>query len=376
MILKDLALCLDRIFNKHLALIWDKTGLQVGNLERDIKKILVALDITSDVAGEAVSTNSDLILAHHPLIFNSLDTILSSRTGERKILELIKNEVAVYCAHTNYDSMAGGLNDLVAGSLGLVNVKIIEEQYEQWYKFVVFVPGEAEEKIREVICRCGGGRWQNYSCCTFNIEGKGTFIPHEGSKPYTGKVGRMNYVDEVRIECIVNERDLDCLINAVVEAHPYEEVAYDVYKIENKFKGTGLGRWGELRQPQPFKSFGEKIRQELGIEAFGWMSKEEIDTGDKKIGKVAVVCGSANSITQHLIDVECDLVIVGEIGYHNALRIVESGKILIAAGHGSSEALAVDGMAGRLKDFLEKEKIKIDILRSKSGYKSWRYKID
>src|SRR3989304_4600109 len=217
--------------------------------------------------------------------------------------------------------MTGGLNDFVAGILGFTNIEIIEERYEQWYKFVVFVPGEAAEEIRKIICQHGGGKWQNYSCCTFNVEGKGTFIPHKGSKPYTGKVGYMNYVDEVRIECIVNERELGSLIDAVVKAHPYEEVAYDVYKIENKFKGIGLGRWGELKKPQSFKSFTEKVKQELGIEVFSWMCKKDIKVDDKKIGKVALVCGSANSLTQRLIGIDCDLVIVGEISYHNALQI-------------------------------------------------------
>ena len=226
MILRELALCLDKIFNKNLALSWDKVGLQVGDLGSDVKRILVTLNVTSDVVDEATSLNSDLILTHHPLIFNPIDTILSSRICEKEILKLIENNIAVYCAHTNYDSMAGGLNDLVTSTLGLVDIDIIEEQYKQWYKFVVFVPEESEEKLRNVICQNGGGRWRNYSCCTFNIEGKGTFMPQPGSKPYTGKVGSINYVNEVRIECIVRDKDLNNLIEAVIKAHPYEEVAY------------------------------------------------------------------------------------------------------------------------------------------------------
>ncbi len=376
MILKDLASCLDRIFNRHIALDWDKTGLEIGDPEKDIKKILVTLDITGDEADEAVRTKSDLILTHHPLIFNPLDTILGSKNIEKEILKLIKNEVAVYAAHTNYDMMAGGLNDFLAASLGLIKIETIEEVHEQWYKFVVFVPEEAAEKIRDVICRYGGGKWQNYSCCTFNIEGKGTFIPHEGSKPYTGKIGKMNFVDEVRIECIVNEMDLGKLVDAVVKAHPYEEVAYDVYKIDNKFKAAGLGRLGEFKKPQTFKSFSEKIKQVLGIEVFRWMYKKDIKVDAKKIEKAALVCGSANSLTGRLADIYCDLVMVGEISYHNALQIIESGKILVAVGHGNSESLAITGMSDRLEEFLKKEKIKIDILKSKYGYKSWRYQID
>jgi len=376
MILKEFALYLDKIFNRNLALSWDKAGLQIGNLESDINKILITLDITGDVVDEAVNLKSDLILAHHPLIFNSLDTILSSKAGEKEILALIENRVAVYCAHTNYDLMKGGLNDFVASTLDLTGTEIIEERYEQWYKFVVFVPKEAEEKIRKVICQHGGGKWQNYSCCTFNIEGKGTFIPQEGSEPYIGEPGCVNYVDEVRIECIVNERNLSNLIDATIKVHPYEEVAYDVYKIENKFKDAGIGRLGKLKEPESFGDFTRKIRNRLGINGFKWLYKKDIKVDNKKIRKAAVVCGSGNSIARRLADIDCDLVIVGEIGYHNALQIIESGKILVAIGHGSSEKLAINDMYNKLEDFFQKQKIKIDILKSRSGYKSWRYQVD
>ena len=376
MILKELALSLDKIFNRSLALSWDKAGLQIGNLESDINKILITLDITGEVVDEAVNLNSNLILAHHPLIFNSLDTILSSKAGEKEILTLIENRIAVYCAHTNYDLMTGGLNDFVASTLDLTGMEIIEEQYEQWYKFVVFVPLEAEEKIRKVIYQHGGGKWQNYTCCTFNIEGKGTFIPQKGSRPYIGEVGCVNYVDEVRIECIVNERNLSSLIDATIKAHPYEEVAYDVYKIENKFKDAGIGRLGKLKEPESFRDFTSKIKNRLGISGFKWLCKEDIKVDSKKIRKVAVVCGSGNSIARRLADIDYDLVIVGEIGYHNALQIIESGKILVAIGHGSSEKLATVDMCNKLEDFFQKQKIKIDILKSRLGYKSWRYQVD
>lgn len=376
MILKELALSLDKIFNRNLALSWDKAGLQIGNLESDINKILITLDITGDVVDEAVNLSSDLILAHHPLIFNSLDTILSSKAGEKEILTLIENRIAVYCAHTNYDLMTGGLNDLVTSTLDLTDAEIIEERYEQWYKFVVFVPKEAEGKIRKVICQHGGGKWQNYSCCTFNIEGKGTFIPQEGSKPYMGELGCVNYVDEVRIECIVNERNLSDLIDATIKAHPYEEAAYDVYKIENRFKDAGIGRLGKLKEPESFGDFTRKIKNRLGIDGFKWLYKKDIKVDSKKIRKVAVVCGSGNSIARRLADIDYDLVIVGEIGYHNALQIIESGKIIVAIGHGSSEKLAITDMCNKLEDFFQKQKIKIDILKSRLGCKSWRYQVD
>lgn len=376
MILKDLSLCLDRIFNKGLALSGDKVGLQIGNLEKDIKKILVALDVSVEVADEAVKTGSNLVLTHHALIHDPIDTILNSTIGGKQILKLIENGIASYCAHTNYDAMAGGLNDLIADKLGLLNTEIIEDRQEQWYKFVVFVPAEAEEEIRKVICGKGGGQWKNYSCCTFNTKGNSTFIPGEGSKPYTGRAGKMSYVDEVKIECIVREVDLGSLVGAVRKAHPYEEMAYDIYKIENNFSENGFGRLGEIKKPQLFKNLVPMIKQALEIDNFTWMSENDIKAKEKKIQKVAVASGSSNSLTGRFVDMQCDLIIVGEITYHNALRIIESGKIIITTGHGSSEAPAIAGMSAILEEFLKKEKIKINVIKSKNGYKSWRYQID
>lgn len=411
--LKELAVHLDKIFNRSLALEWDRAGLQIGNLDKDIKKILVALDLTSGTVDEAINSGSELIITHHPLIFNSIDTILSSDANGKEILKLIENKIALYCAHTNYDSMAGGLSDLFAEALGLTDLKVIEEQSSQWYKFVIFAPRESEEKIRQAICRSGGGKWGNYSCCTFNIEGKGTFIPEAGSKPYTGRTGRMSYIDEVRIECIVNEESLDGLVGEVLKSHPYEEPAYDIYKIENKFGEGGIGRVGKLPRPMKFKDFAEDIKKRLNIDGFEWMCGEGEDRNikDKEISRVASVCGSANSLTDKLASIDCDVIVVGEIGYHNALRIIECedvesiegestgcdkiegnkgeegtkrskgigrsrSKIIIAVGHGNSEKLAINGISGRLEDFFKKNKIRIDIQKSKMGYGTWRYQVE
>ncbi len=375
MILSELSSCLDKVFYINLALSWDKAGLQIGNLENEIKRILVTLNVTDIVADEAASLNSDLIVAHHPLMFNSIDTILSSRTGEKEILKLIENGIAVYCTHTNYDSMPGGLNDLLASTLGLTDLEIVEGQYEQWYKFVVFAPIESEEKIREVICRSGGGKWRNYSCCTFNTKGKGTFIPGKGSRPYTGSRGEMSYVEEVRIECIVNEKNLEVLVEAVKAVHPYEEAAYDIYKIENRFSEAGIGRCGRLAESKSFSKFAAEIKDSLGIDSFTWMSKEDKGAGERKIDRVAVACGSANSLTDKLVGIDCDAVVVGEMDYHSALKVIEGGKILIAVGHGNSEKLAVDGISAILKDYFKKNDIGIDVLKSKKGSNSWRYHI-
>ena len=379
MILKDLALNLDNLFNKNLAVSWDKTGLQVGDLNNYIKQILITLDVTDMVIEEAKSTSSDLILSHHPLIFDPMATVINENIIGQKMLNLLENKIAVYVTHTNYDLMSDGLNDYYAKKLDLTKIRIIEPKYEQWYKFVIFVPVGAENKVREAICRNGGGIWRNYSCCTFNIAGTGTFKPLEGSNPYIGEVGSINSVNEIRIECIVCEKDLNSVVGAAVASHPYEEPAYDLYKIDNKFETAGIGRIGELKTPKKLFDLFEEIKVKMEVKNFRWIRKQNENFDEKIIRKVAIINGSANSLTQRvsLYNFDCDLVIVGELNYHNTLEIIESGKIIVELGHSESEKFAIDDMYYKLKNYFEYKNLeKIKIIKSVVGYEPWRYYIE
>jgi len=280
MILKELVSYLDRIFNKELALSSDRVGLQVGNPDSDIKKILVALDVTRDIIEEAAAEKAGLILTHHPLIFAPLDTILGSKAGEREILTLAEKGIASYCAHTNYDFMPGGLNDYKAEILGLENTKIID--------------------------------------------------------------GR-----------------------------PDDEA----FSIVNKISGAGNGRLGELKKPESFKDFTKRVKDRLKIKGLRWMCDSRIDISSIKIKKVASASGSVNALTEKFTGIECDAIVVGEIKYHNALKIADSGKLIIEVGHGGSERPAIDGMYEKLNDFFKKHNIKMEILKSSVGCKIWRYEI-
>jgi len=279
MILGELSSCLDKVFCKNLAMSWDKVGLQIGNLESDIKKILVTLNVTDVVAGEAASLETGLIVAHHPLMFNSIDTILSSRTGEKEILKLIESGIAVYAAHTNYDAMKGGLNDYLASKLGLIDLEVIDNQYEQQLE------------------------------------------------------------------------------------------------VENRSDEVGIGRCGRLSKEMSFNEFTAEIKDTLKIDSFTWMRKEEGNPAEVRIEKVAVASGSANSLTDKLANMDCDVIVVGEIDYHNALKVIEGGRILVAVGHGNSEKIAVDGISVILKKYFEDNNIKMDVLKSSKGDNSWRYYI-
>jgi len=384
MLLEEIVKYLDNIFKNKLALAGDSVGLQIGRMSWDIKTILITLDVTEGVIDEAIENCADLILSHHPVILSPPATITDENLPGKKIIRLSENKVAVYVAHTNYDMSPDGLNYLLAENLELKNVSVIKPESQQWYKFVIFVPMEAEEKVREVICAGGGGNWKNYSCCTFNVEGKGTFKPLEGSNPYIGRVGDLNFAKEVRIECIVSEDNIATLIKAAVEAHPYEEPAYDIYRIENKFADYGIGRIGELETPGSFKSLLEKIKSAFNTVNFRWLAKDISNIDKKLIKKIALINGSANSFTDtvSLADFECDVVIVGELKYHKALEIAESGKILVELGHGESEKPAMHGMYLKVKNFIDSyfsgfsEDDKINLIKSRTGFEPWRYYIE
>jgi len=284
MILKELALNLDKIFHKSIAAGWDRVGLQIGNEERDIKKILVTLDVDDEVIEEAIGSKAGLVISHHPIIFNPLDSVTGSTYTGRKVMKLVENRISAYAAHSNYDIMDGGLNDILAGKLGLKDIKYIA-------------------------------------------------------------------------------------------AYPYEEPAYDIYKIENQLKDMGLGRYGRIEQPIVFREYLKLLKKKLQIIDIGWMDRGTENTGSRLIEKVAVAGGSVNSITEELAGLDCDLVIAGEISYHNAIKISEEGKIIAVIGHGTSEKYAIDGIYDRLVSFFKDNNIDMDVLKSKSGYWIWRYDI-
>lgn len=376
MILKELVSILDKLFHKCMAADWDRAGFQIGNERRDIKRILVTLDLDDKVIEEAVSCNAGLVISHHPVIFHSLDSVTDSNNTGRKVMRLIENGISAYAAHSNYDIMDEGLSDILAQKLGLEDVKSIGSHKKQWYKFVIYAPSASQEKIRKVIWRSGGGKFRDYSCCTFSNSGTATFLPEKNAHPHTGSIGELSIVDEVRMECIVHEEELKQLVENVIKAHPYEEPAYDIHRIENQLDNTGFGRYGRVGQPAIFKEYIKVLKKNLQIADIGWIDRDTGNTGNKLVSKIAVAGGSANSITKELAKIDCDLVIAGEISYHNAIEISESGKIVAVIGHGTSEKYAIDDIYNKLISLFRDNKIDMDVFKSKSGYWIWRYDID
>jgi dinuclear metal center YbgI/SA1388 family protein len=372
--LYDIVKELDVLFCKQAAVEGDNVGLQIGKVDQHIDKILLTIDVTDEVIEETLAEKAGLIFTHHPLIFSPLLNITEEGSTGKKIIRLIENRVAVYAAHTNYDLMPEGVNDLLAEKIGLKDIEVLEYAAPgKWYKFVIFVPEKNAIEIRETICEYGGGRIGDYSCCTFNIRGTGTFKPHSGAKPHTGEIDKLNFVDEVKIECVVSEKNLADLLNAVLSVHPYEEPAYDIYRLENKIDTYGIGRIGRLKKPEGSRSFMGSLKDRLELKNLRWMASDE-EIEDKKIEKVAVINGSANSVVYPILydDFSCDLLVTGELKYHNALSLAEKGIIVVEIGHGESEKIAINGIYSVLTDRFKELKT----VKSQTGFKPWRYYIE
>lgn len=373
---KEIAQELDILFHKKTALDWDNCGLLVCPGPKEIRDILVCLDICEAVIDEAIEKKAHLIVSHHPLIFAGFKNLLYTGLAGNNIIRAVKNDISIYCAHTNYDMMEGGLCDKVIQKLGIQDAKPLSPAGKKWFKFVVFVPQAHSEKVREAICQNHGGLLGDYSCCTFNTAGKGTFMPLSGADPFIGEKERLSIVDETKIESIVDEEYLDGLIQAVKEVHPYEEVAYDVYRLENAPDGMGFGRIGTLERAVTFAEMAGMLKDCFHIKNFRFLSGKGKGSEDLKIHKVAFINGSASSLSHAVLQSDADAVVVGETGYHHAVEIAQSGKMLIEIGHYESEKLAIEDMHDTIGKMLADRGFDIGLLKSGSGNLGWRYSVE
>lgn len=307
----------------------DKIGLLIGTLHKDIKKVMVTLDVLENVADEAAEKQVDLIVAHHPVIFHPLKNVRSDEGQGKIVTKCIKHNIAVYAAHTNLDIAEGGVNDMLAATLGLEHTRILRPTYrESLYKLAVYVPEKHIGTVRRAIGDAGAGAIGHYSHCTFTAEGKGTFLPGEGTRPYIGTPGKIEIAAEGRIETIVPEHLLKTVIERMLAVHPYEEVAYDVFPLENEGKSYGLGRIAELAEPIPFSDYCLRVKEKLGVGGL-----RAVGPMDEKIKTVAVCGGDGNSLIPYARYRGADVLITGDIYYHTAHEAILSGLKVIDAGH-------------------------------------------
>lgn len=313
---------------KKYAMEGDKIGLQIGRLNHEVERVLVTLDVTEEVVEEAIVKNVQLIIAHHPLIYRPLQKIDTETAAGRIVEKLIKNDIAVYAAHTNLDVTDGGVNDLLASALGITNTEVLVPSYEEnLKKLVVFVPEEHAQKVKEAIGNGGAGAIGNYSHCAFTASGVGQFLPSEDTNPFIGKQGKLEEVREVRVETIVPERIEKKVLSAMLKAHPYEEVAYDLYPLENKGESLGLGRIGTVPK-MTLRDFAQHVKKSLDVNTV-----RVVGDLDATISKVAVLGGDGNKYYMSAKFKGADVYVTGDIYYHTAHDAVMTGLNMIDPGH-------------------------------------------
>lgn len=317
-----------------LAETWDKVGLHVGNPRQEVKKVLLTLDSNDEgVIDEAIAKGAGLILAHHAMIFKPVQTIRTDTPYGRKLGKLLNNDIAVYVAHTNLDIAEGGVNDILASRLHLENVQVLSRVHNTHLKkLVVFVPETHHDQVRQALGDAGAGAIGNYSHCTFNTPGVGTFVPQAGTNPFIGEQGKLEQVREVRLETIVSDRSQEQVIRAMLAAHPYEEVAYDLYPLEIMGQELGVGRVGDLVEEMTLGQFAEFVKGQYGVPF-----ARVVGPLERKIRRVAVLGGSGEEYYPQAIAKGADVFVTGDIRYHWAQDALADGICMVDPGHNTEK---------------------------------------
>lgn len=340
-----------------LAEPWDNVGLQAGHRDWRVKRIWTALDPLPEVIAAACSNKVDLLVTHHPLIFKPLKRLDFAEPIGRCILHAIENRLAVYAAHTNFDSAAGGLNDIFAGRLGLTNLTaLVAPAPASGYKLVVFVPVEHEQRLLAALFETPAGEIGAYRNCSFRTTGRGTFKPDQDAEPHAGEHGRVNDVAEIKIEAVVAQRDLARVIAHLRSHHPYETMAYDVYPLRQADSTQGLGRVGELAEPTDLTSLAIAVKRAFDVETLRVVGDPHLP-----VKRVAVCTGSGASLLPNFLASPAEVFISGDLRYHDARDTAAAGRGLIDVGHFASEHIFVSELTRRLRDAAAAVGLDVDI---------------
>lgn len=317
-----------------LAIKGDNVGLQVGSLHNEVKKCLLTLDVTEEVLEEGIKNEVDLIISHHPFIYESINKINVDELKGKIISRAIENKITIYSAHTNLDvALEIGVNCVLASRLGIYDTEVLHTTYkDDLFKLTVFVPSGYEDKVRQEITKKGAGWVGKYSNCTFSTKGEGTFKPLEGTKPFLGEMKELNRVEEVRLETIVPAEKLNEVLEGMENAHPYEEVAFDLYPLISNGKEYGLGLVGELDSQMEVDDFIKYVKKELELANIRVIGKKP-----EKIKRVAFCGGSGERLISEAFLAGAEVYITGDIKYHAAIEAYEENKFILDAGHYGTE---------------------------------------
>ncbi len=310
---------------------YDNAGLIIGRPEDEVSGILISLDITEEIVDEAISKHLNLIISHHPIIFSGIKKLNGKNYIERCVAKAIKNDIAIYAAHTNLDSVFGGVNSKICEKLNLQNCQILSPGSDLLKKLVTFVPVGHAEQVRKALFDVGAGSIGNYDSCSFNVNGSGTFRGNDQSNPFVGEKNQLHLEEETRIETIFPKHIQAKVIKALLNAHPYEEVAYDIYPLDNEYSQAGIGMIGELAEPMEELIFLRQLK-----ETFNCRVIKHTQLLGKTISKVAVCGGSGSGYLKLARTQQADIFISGDFKYHQFFD-AEQQIIIADIGHYESE---------------------------------------
>jgi len=352
---KKIVKLIEERYPLSLAADWDNVGFQVGNPNSAVNKILVALEVTPAVVQEAIDVNADLILCHHPLIFEPLKRLTESSPVEAMIRKLTAARIGVYVAHTNADAAPGGSVDALLEALELERVDTMGDVFsEPLFKLSVYVPAAVAESVSKALFESGAGRLGTYAECSFSYQGVGTFLPLEGARPAVGSVGIRESVEETKIEVLVSQGRVRETIKAMLDAHPYEVPAYDLWPLKSPEKVFGFGAVAvaasDAVQNLKLAQWASKVKAALKAPGTRMIGPPEA-----LVHRIAVVPGAGASFYKEAAAAGCDLLITGDVKYHDAQAALALGVHLIDAGHCETELPFVSRMAAQLMEDMEQK---------------------
>ena len=323
---------------------YDNAGLICGNHFMEVTAVLICLDSTETVIDEAIKMGCNMVIAHHPIIFSGLKKINGNNYVERVIIKAIQNNIAIYAAHTNLDNVHNGVNAKIAEKLGLINCKILAPQKGLLKRLITYAPKDKAEDIRKALFSAGAGTIGNYAECSFNSEGTGTFRAGEGADPYVGEPGKQHHENETKIETIYPAYMESQILKALIKAHPYEEVAYDLISLSNLHNRVGAGMIGELPSEIDEMSFLKLLQQVMKADGIRYTALR-----DKKVKKVAVCGGSGSFLLQNAIQKQADIFVTSDFKYHQFFD-AENDIVIADIGHYETEQFTMDLFYDLLKE--------------------------
>lgn len=315
---------------------YDNAGLLFGNPNWEVTNVLLTLDTTEAVIDEAIEKGCNLIIAHHPIVFGGLKKITGRNYVERVAIKAIKNDIAVYAAHTNLDNVRNGVSRMLADRFALRDCQVLEPKKDLLCKLYTFVPHEAADNVRKALFAAGAGHIGNYSECSFNAKGQGSFKGADNTNPFVGSPGQIHFEEETKLEIIFPIYLESRIIKALLESHPYEEVAYDIVKLENAYSQVGSGLIGTLPEPLDEMDFLRLVKEQTGTGCVRYTPLR-----GKKVRKVAVCGGAGSFLLKKAIAAGADAYISADFKYHEFFD-AENQLIIADIGHFESEQFTVE----------------------------------